>query len=287
MSKRNKRAGGIPRAKASPKVWLLILGVTLVAAAGLWWTSQPPVTSKSSRSSAQNSVGSATRSRLATNFMTTALNFSTNDTNVTTMEVAHSVMVTHELDFGERVLSPAEALLYIERQSKADDGLGRTFSVLEASGFTNENKKLQLSLRVSTEKPGLAAIVFTHTGRVLWQARIVPREGPPPSEKQLTVMMDEEDGKQVVVDGSKNPTSILDAAIHQSALTMREHWPNGTERNFTFIYSACGCPVKAKVRRVGEKTMRTSDWPVLFPDDPDAMRVINALMGWPSDGIPR
>jgi hypothetical protein len=38
--------------------------------------------------------------------------------------------------------------------------------------------------------------------------------------------------------------------------------------------------VKAKVRRIGDKTMRTSDWPVLFPDDPDAMRVINSLMGW-------
>jgi hypothetical protein len=287
MSKKHKRTGGTLQRKASGGVWLLVLGVAVVAIAGLWWTSQPPQNSNGKRNSAQNSVASTTSPINAATLASNALNFNTNDTNITVMEVAHSVMVTHVLDFGDRVPSPGEAIQYVDRQSKADDGVGRTFSILEAAGFTNDTGKLQVSLRISTEKPGLAAIVFRPTGKILWQARINPREGPPPNEKQLTVMLEDEEGKQAVVDGSKNPTTILDAAIHQSPLSMREHWPNGSERTFTFIYSACGCPVKAKVRRIGDKTMRTSHWPVLFPDDPDAMRVINSLMGWPDDGVQR
>lgn len=286
MSNKHKRTGGTPR-KGSATIWLLVLGVIVVAGAGLWWTSQPPGRTSATQAPATSNTASSTAPVDVAAVYSNALNFNTNDTNITTMEAAHSVMVTHVLDFGERVPSTGEAIQYVDRLSKPDDGVGRTFSILEAAGYTNSEGKLQVSLRVSTEKPGLAAIVFRPTGKILWQARINPQPGPPPREKQLTVMLEEEDGKQAVVDGSKNPTSILDAAIHQSPLTMREYWPNGSERMFTFIYSACGCPIKAKVRRIGEKTMRVSDWPVLFPDDPDAMRVINSLMGWPDDGIKR
>jgi hypothetical protein len=38
--------------------------------------------------------------------------------------------------------------------------------------------------------------------------------------------------------------------------------------------------VKAMVRRVGDRTVRTKDLPVLFPDDPAAVLVISRLMGW-------
>ena len=48
----------------------------------------------------------------------------------------------------------------------------------------------------------------------------------------------------------------------------------------TFIYSACGCPVKVMCRRVGERTVRTKDMPVIFPDDPAVVGVITKLMGW-------
>jgi hypothetical protein len=311
MSNKKKRTGGMPPRKGSATIWLLVLGVIVVAGAGLWWTSQPPGNSNPNKVPAANNVSSVSPPVDIGVVNSNALNFNTNDTNITIMEVAHSVMVTHVLDFGDRVPSPGEAIQYIDRLSKPDDGVGRTFSILEAAGFTNKEAgggslstvpsgsthqdttstnakpKLQMSLRISTEKPGLAAIVFRPTGKILWQARINPEQGPPRKEKQLTVMLEEEDGKQAVVDGSKNPTTILDAAIHESPLSMREFWPNGSERMFTFIYSACGCPIKAKVRRVGEKTMRVSDWPVLFPDDPDAMRVINSLMGWPDDGVKR
>jgi len=276
MSKKQNRAN---TARRSSGAWWLVFFVVAAAAAGLWWTSQRP------RLPGKNS-SPATGAKPAA-LVADPLAFNTNDTNVSTMEVAQSVMVTHPLDYGDRVPSAAEAILDIQRLSKPDDGTGRTFAILEAVGFTNAEGKLQLSLRISSEEPGLAAVVFKRTGQVLWKARIVPRAGPPPGEKQLTVMLEDDEGKQAVVDGSKNPSHILNAAIHQSPLTMREHWPNGTERNFKFIYSACGCPVMVKVRRLGEQTMRTSTNPVLFPDDPDVMRVINSLMGWPDDGIPR
>jgi hypothetical protein len=271
MSKRHKRVPGSPQGKASSGVWLLVFGVVAAAIAGLWWTSRPPSTpAAKGTGSTSNIVSGVTSNVLASN----------DDTNVPTMEVATSVMVTDVLEYGDRVLTPAEAVQLVERQHKPDDGSGRTFAMLEAVGFTNDTGKLQLSMRLSSEEPGLAALVFRPTGKVLWKSRIVPRQGPPPAEKQLTVMMDEEDGKQLLVDGSKSPTSILEAAIHQSPLLMKDHWPNGAERTVTFIYSACGCPVKVKVRRIGDKTVRTSDTPVLFPDDPDALRVINSLMSW-------
>ena len=272
MSKRHKRVPGPPRGNASSGVWLLIFAVAAAAGAALWWTSRTPAASTSKQ------TGSVTSS--VSTVSSNAVVSSNDDTNVPTMEVATSVMVTDVLEYGDRVLTPAEAVQLVDRQYKADDGSGRTFAMLEAVGFTNDTGKLQLSMRLSSEEPGMAALVFRPTGKVLWKSRIVPRQGPPPAEKQLTVMMDEEDGKQLLVDGSKNPTSILQAAIHQSPLVMKDHWPNGAERTLTFIYSACGCPVKAKVRRVGDKTVRTSDTPVLFPDDPDALRVINSLMGW-------
>ena len=73
---------------------------------------------------------------------------------------------------------------------------------------------------------------------------------------------------------------VLDVPIHNSTSTVRDLWPDGQEREFTFIYSVCGCPVKARARRVGETTARTTELPVMFPDDPAAMKVINSLMGW-------
>lgn len=283
MSKQHKRPGGSrPTHTLRPaQVWLPILAIALVAAAALWWTSLPP------RAPKEATGNQPTNSVAALAPTPTAPPIATNDTNVATMNVASSVMVTQPLDFGARVPTPAEALQQVERVWKPDDGVGRTFSILEAFGFTNETGKLQLSMRVSTEKPGMAALIFKPTGKVLWQARIVTRPGAPPEEKQLTVMVEEDGSPQILVDGSKNPASILDASIHQSPLKIRDQWPDGAERTVTFIYSTCGCPVKARVQRVGDQTRRTSDWPVLFPDDADAMRVINSLMGWPADGVVR
>jgi hypothetical protein len=33
-------------------------------------------------------------------------------------------------------------------------------------------------------------------------------------------------------------------------------------------------------RRVGDRTMRTKDLPVIFPDDPSAVTLITQLMRW-------
>ena len=37
---------------------------------------------------------------------------------------------------------------------------------------------------------------------------------------------------------------------------------------------------KATARRNGERTVRTKELPVMFPDDPAVMTVIKRLMGW-------
>lgn len=197
-----------------------------------------------------------------------------------TMDVNTAVMVTEELDFGPRIPSIAEALQQIERRFKPDDGHDRTFAVLDAYGEpTPDGKLLHISMHVSAEKPGLGELVFKRTGKVIWRSRIQATSALP-KPKNLTVFIDNGNGKTLTVDGSNNPASILDATVKEMGVPVQAVWPEGIEREVTFIYSACGCPVKVKVKRVGNRTMRTSDLPVIFPDDPGAVSVISRLMRW-------
>jgi hypothetical protein len=83
-----------------------------------------------------------------------------------------------------------------------------------------------------------------------------------------------------MIDGSNNPVSILDARVRDLGVPVRDFWPDGAEREVTFVYSACGCPVKVMARRAGERTVRTKELPVIFPDDPGAVSTISRLMGW-------
>lgn len=85
-----------------------------------------------------------------------------------------------------------------------------------------------------------------------------------------------------MLDGSKGVTSILGAAVRDTAMPVQDFWPDAAERQVTFFYSACGCPVKVLARRVGDKTVRTKDLPVIFPDDPAVAATISRLMGWDS-----
>ena len=201
---------------------------------------------------------------------------------VGTMPVNQAVMVTVELEFGTNLPTIAEALKNIERRSQPDDGRGRTFAILDAYGNpTPDGKKLHISMHVSSEKTGLAALIFRPTGRELWKSRIVNDTNASTfTGKNLTILLDDGAGKSYMVDGSANPASLMDAPLRDTPTHIREFWPDGAEREVTFIYSACGCPVKAKVRRVGERTMRTQDTPVMFPDDPAVMVVISRVMGW-------
>ena len=253
-------------------VWLIIV---MVLAAAITATTFRPSRSGSPASGAgQPAAGAA----VATYTFQPSL---LAETNLTPLEVAHSVMVTVLLDFDGQPPSLAEALKQVERQYAPESGTERTFAILDAFGQPAPSGKLQLSMHVSSERPGAGALIFQRTGEVLWKARMVA-EGPPPPEKALTISMADPNGQMIyAVDGSKNPTNILTAALNQNPQTMKDYWPDGEERTVTFIYSTCGCPVRTLVKRVGEKTVRPSDWPVMFPDDPDAMRVINGLMGWP------
>jgi len=268
---RHTRQGASPRASRKTGNWLvsggmiLVLGVLGVLATKSNWFAQSPKSTPLEKPK------------------TTASPPSTVSTNLPTMPIAQAVMVTVELDFGPKVPTIAEALRDVERRYQPDDGQGRTFAILDAYGDPTADGKLHMSMHVSTEKPGIGALVSRRTGVVLWQSRIVLGTNPPASAftgKNLLILIDNGMGKTFTVDGSASPSSILDARIKEMGILVREFWPEGEEREVTFLYSACGCPVKVKVRRMGERTARTKELPVIFPDDPSVVTVITRLMGW-------
>lgn len=197
------------------------------------------------------------------------------------MTVAQAVMVTVELDFGGSMPDIAEALLQIERGYGPDDGAGRTFSILDADGEpTPDGKRLHLSMHVSSEKAGMGSLRFKRTGETLWQARIGNPGDPPAGQKNLMIYLNNGAGGNYVLDGGRGGDSVLNVFIQNSNQKARDVWPEGVEREVTFVYSACGCPVKVMVKRQGELTVRTKDLPVIFPDDPDAVKTISNLMKW-------
>jgi len=198
------------------------------------------------------------------------------------VEVNQALMVTVELDFGPTVPTIAEALKEIERRHQPSNGTGRVFAILDAYGEpTPDGKKLHMSMHVSTEKPGIGSLVFKRTGEVLWSGKVIPSTNAARfSGTALTIYVDDGEGKMFTVDGSQNPASILDASIKEAGLPINQWWPDGAEREVTFIYSACGCPVKVMCRRVGDRTVRTKDMPVIFPDDPSVVTLITQLMRW-------
>ena len=196
-----------------------------------------------------------------------------------TMDVAKAVMVTAELDFGQKVPSIAEALTYIERRYQPEDGQGRTFAVLDAYGEPTPDGKLHISMHVSSEKPGGGQLIFKKTGEVLWRGKINPTTQPI-QPKNLTILLDNGKGTNYTIDGSTNPNSVIEATAKPGNVPVKELWPDGQERELTFIYSACGCPVHVLAKRVGDRTVRVKDTPVIFPDDPRAVEVIARLMKW-------
>ena len=206
----------------------------------------------------------------------------TNPASLPALEINQAVMVTVELDFGGIVPTIAEALREIERRHQPDDGTGRTFAILDAYGSpTADAKKLHLSMHVSAEKPGIGALVFRRTGEVLWRNRLVATTNKPAFDgRQLTIYLDNGNNQLLTVDGSSNPTTLLEGNIKEAGRPLRELWNDGDYREVVFIYSACGCPVKVMCQRRGDRLVRTSANPVIFPDDPAAVAVINRLMQW-------
>ena len=95
-------------------------------------------------------------------------------------------------------------------------------------------------------------------------------------------MLDDQAGKPYLLDGSNGAITVLDSLVRDLKIPVREFWPDGQTRQVTFFYSACGCPVKVMARRVGERTERVSELPVIFPDDPAVAEAIRRLMRWES-----
>jgi hypothetical protein len=199
------------------------------------------------------------------------------------LEINTAVMVTVELDFGTNIPPMAEALKEVERRHEPADHVGRTFAILDAYGEPTSDHKLHMSMHVSAEKPGIGALIFRRTGEVLWKSQIVMgghTNVTPLSKRSLLILVDNGSGKTFTIDGSNNPASILDANLKEASVPLNAIWPDETEREFTYIYSACGCPVKALVRRIGDRTVRAKELPVMFPDDPAVLEVIGRLMRW-------
>lgn len=281
MSKHKKKPSASAPKQGGMGIWLVVAAVVVAGAVAF-----PLLRNKGDKAGASETAPSGTASLVQTNLPASAAPASTPITatasNLPVMEANKAVMVTVELDFGGKVPTIAEALKDIERRHQPDDGQGRVFAILDAYGEPTPNNKLHVSMHVSSEKPGVGALVFKRTGEVLWQSRIVASTNATPfTGKNLTILLDDGTGKSVTVDGSKGPASIMDAGIKEAGgVPVNIFWPDGAEREMTFIYSACGCPVKAMVKRTGDKTVRTKDLPVMFPDDPSVMLVINRLMGW-------
>ena len=247
-----------------PKKWLLIVGVIVVAGIVTIALLQH---------------GKETNSQSVAPAPSPVQDQPTPPTELVTMDVAKAVMVTVELDFGTKTPSIAEALTQIERRYQPDDGQGRTFAVLDAYGEPTPDGKLHISMHVSSEKPGGGQLIFKKTGEVLWRGKINPTSQPI-QPKSLTIMLDNGKGTNYTIDGSTNPASVIEATVKPGNLPVKEIWPDGQERELTFIYSACGCPVHVLARRVGDRTVRVKDTPVIFPDDPAAVTVIARLMKW-------
>jgi hypothetical protein len=196
------------------------------------------------------------------------------------MTVNEAVMVTADLDYGGNPPSIAAALKDIERIYMPADNSGRTFAILDAYGEKMPDGKLHISMHVSSEKVGVGRLVFKKTGAVLWQSKILPDSSAEKiKQKKLKILISNGE-KTYTVDGSNNPSSILNAILKETGQTVKEFWKDGAEKEITFFYSACGCPVKVQVKRAGEITKRTSLLPVIFPDDPAVVALIDKLMAW-------
>lgn len=196
---------------------------------------------------------------------------------VTTMDVAKAVMVTVEEDFGKNATF-ADALRQIERRYKPADGTGRTFAILDAYGDPMPDGRLHMSMHISSEKPGEGQLIHKKTGKVLWRGKINPSSQPMP-QKTLRIIVESAPGNGFNVDVA-SADNIMNAVASGRNAQVRDVWPDGETREVTFIFSACGCPVKAMVKRSGERTQRTTDTPVMFPDDPDALKTIAKFMRW-------
>jgi hypothetical protein len=285
--RRHRVAGSSGSRTGRTRLWITALGVLLVAVAGLIWQGRDRAASRQAGfkspktivnpTTATGSVAVEQRAAPPADASPPA-----NAAPLPTLEINSAVMVTVELDFGGAMPGIADALRDVERRHRPDDGAGRTFAILDAyGGPTPDGRKLHLSMHVSAEKPGIGTLVFRRTGEVLWQNRIVATTNQPSfTGKNLMIYIDVGDNRMLTVDGSANPATLLDANIKEAGIPLRDLWTDGDSREVIFIYSACGCPVKVMCRRGGDRLVRTSETPVIFPDDPAVVAVINRLMQW-------
>ncbi len=78
-------------------------------------------------------------------------------------------------NFGATVKTVEQALSLLTREYVPFDGRGRTFAIIEATGHSLPNGKMQLTLRISTEKAGKGRLILKTTKKILWDATINAR----------------------------------------------------------------------------------------------------------------
>jgi hypothetical protein len=272
-----KKKNSVPEKKMSP--WALpMIGLTVLAfIVGVLFLKQSNLTTTDKPSAAP--AGARTPETIVATDPAASPPVTRPASEYLSMEVNKAVMVTADLDFGAQVPGIAQALSEIERRYDTFDHQGRTFAILDAYGEATPAGKLHISMHVSSEKPGAGSLVFRRTGQVLWQSKITVVPGAT-STKNLTVYVGDDQGGSWVIDGSNGTSNVLDAKVRDKGVPVRDFWPDGADREVTFVYSACGCPVKVMARRTGNRTTRTQVLPVIFPDDAPAVTAITRLMGW-------
>src|SRR5882672_11772719 len=127
MSKRHKRGRLVtptPPAKSSRRA---TRGLWIFAALALFIVAGLAVVMSRGKGTAPSSIVPKVPSNSLISF----------DAVLPTNEVAHSLVVTVELDFGGRSPRFADAVKEIERRYEPADGVGRTFAILDAYGETN------------------------------------------------------------------------------------------------------------------------------------------------------
>lgn len=83
--------------------------------------------------------------------------------------------------------------------------------------------------------------------------------GPHPPRNQTAKTAAKHNSCKFLCQEFCNPDTILQATLKDGGVPVQVFWPDGAERELTFLYSTCGCPVKVMAKRTGDRTLRTKD----------------------------
>lgn len=200
-----------------------------------------------------------------------------------TLPIEEQTEVIVEEKFAPEVKTVEQALACIERKYSPYDNTGRTFSIIEATGYKMGNGKMYLNIHLSSEKVGGGKLVLKSNNKVLWACNFTAKgDGRKTANaKSLTIYVEQNvAGKKqfFTADGSNHPANIFASILKENNKTVNETWKDGTVKELMFIYSACGCPTHVKYLRQGKNAIQQDKNQVIFPDDIEIAGLIRQLM---------